>query len=118
MTAITLEKTHALLEKLAEHVMNVESKIDARFARLEAKLDLKADKSDLQAIDAKIENIRESMNAKFNMLLEGMDNQAGQMNDLIIEMKAVSKTLDIHNERLGNLEERNFGYRVRDKEGE
>jgi hypothetical protein len=45
-----------------------------------------------------------------------MDAMAGGLADLRIEMKAVSRTLDIHNERLGKLEERIFGYRVRDKE--
>jgi hypothetical protein len=35
---------------------------------------------------------------------------------LRIEMKAVSKTLDVYNDRLGKLEQHVFGYRVREKE--
>jgi peptidoglycan hydrolase CwlO-like protein len=127
MSTITLEKSHALLTKLAEYVMNELPKMDAKLSKLdarmdqldarmdqldtrmdrfdtridhfEARLEQKADKQDLKRIEDKID-----------MLLEGMDAQAGQLDFLRTEMAAVSKTLDVHNERLGKLEQHNFGY--------
>ena len=62
------------------------------------KLELKADKSDIQKI------------------LNGQDAQAKQLDILQTDMKAVSRTLDIHEERLAMLEERVFGERVREDE--
>lgn len=41
-----------------------------------------------------------------NLLLDGMDAQSKQLDDMSIDMKAVSRTLDIHEERLAMLEER------------
>ena len=106
MSDITLEKTHALLEQLAEYVTTqVATRQELHELRQEMhefrqdmneRLALKADKTDVQHI------------------LEGMDAQAQQLDILRIEMKAVSGTLDVHEERLGSLEEHNFGHRVRD----
>jgi hypothetical protein len=56
------------------------------------------------------------MNQKFDKLLEGMDAMVGELADQRIERKAVSITLDVHKDRPGKLEQRTFGYRVRDKE--
>jgi hypothetical protein len=103
MADITLEKNHALLEKLAEFVMNKIPQIERTLAQLEAGLAKKVDKSDLLKVDEKI-----------NRLLEGIDHQAKEIDDFRIEKKAISYTLDVHEERIGVLEERNLGYRVRE----
>ena len=56
----------------------------------------------------------ERVDRKINVILEGMDSQAKQLDELSTDIKAVSLTLDIHQERLAQLEEHNFGKRVRD----
>ena len=110
MPDITLETTHALLEKLANYVMTqvptrnelqhglneLRQEMDGFRQEMMAQLALKADKSDVQRI------------------IEGMDAQAQQLDILRVEMKAVSGTLDVHEKRLGSLEEHNFRHRVRD----
>ncbi len=110
MPDITLEKTHALLEKLAEYVMTqvptrneLQHGLNELRQEMMAQFALKADKSDVQRIDKNVEQI-----------LQGMDAQAQQLDILRTDMKAVSGTLDLHEERLGSLEEHNFGRRVRD----
>ncbi len=110
MADITLETTHALLEKLADYVMTevptrnelqhglneLRQEMDGFRQEMIEQLALKADKSDVQRI------------------LEGMDAQAQQLDILRTDMKAVSGTLDLHKERLGSLEEHNFGRRIRE----
>ena len=97
MSEITLKKTHALLEKLAEYVMS-------KIPQLEADL---AKNADLQRVEKKI-----------NRLIDGIDHQAKEIDDFRTEKKAISYTLDVHEQRLGTLEERIFGGRVRDKSEE
>ena len=106
MSDITLEKTHALLEQLAEYVTTqvatrqelneLRQEMDEFRQEMNERLALKADKSDVQRI------------------LDGMDAQAQQLDILRTDMRAVSGTLDVHEERLGTLEEHNFGHRVRE----
>ena len=103
MSKITPEKTHALLEKLVNYVMT-------EIPAIKEKLDQKADKTELIRLDNRVD----SLDNKVNMLLEGMDAQSKQLETLSIDMKAVSRTLDIHEERLAMLEERVFGARVRE----
>ena len=76
---------------------------DITLEKTHALLEHKADKSDVQRIDKNVEQI-----------LQGMDAQAQQLDILRTDMKAVSGTLDVHEERLGSLEEHNFGRRIRD----
>ena len=106
MPDITLEKTHALLEQLAEYV-TTQLTVRQEFKEfrkdmyefqqeINEKLELKADKTDIQKI------------------LNGQDAQAQQLDILQTDMKAVSRTLDIHEQRLAMLEERVFGERVRE----
>ena len=91
MSKITLEKTYGLLEKLADYVME---KIPA----IESKLDQKADKADIQK------------------LTDILDQQAKNIDTLRIEQLSQSKTLDRIDKRVTDLETRESGYRVRDKD--
>jgi hypothetical protein len=84
MSAITLEKTYALLEKLAEYVMNevptrkemeaklahLESRLDAKLVSMEARLDQIADKQDVKRLEDKV-----------NKFIEGMDAMVGELAD-------------------------------------
>jgi len=101
---ITPEKTHALLEKLAEYVMNevpTRREMNSRFRQVEEKLDKieqgKADKHDIQRI------------------LDGMDAQAKQLDIIRTEQAATNAALLRHEKRITALEEKDTGYRVRDK---
>ena len=106
MSEITLEKTHALLQQLAEFVM---TQMPTK-QEMNKKFELKADKTDIQRIDQEIQRLDNNV----KLILEGMDAQSKQLETLSTDMKAVSRTLDIHEERLAMLEERVFGARVRE----
>ncbi|MDZ7721943.1 MAG: hypothetical protein U5R06_03710 [candidate division KSB1 bacterium] len=110
MSEITLEKTHGLLEKLADYVMT-------EIPAIKQKLDQKADKTELINLDNKVNTLGNRVNSldnKVNMLLEGMDAQSKQLEMLSTDMKSRVRTLDIHEQRLAMLEERVFGERIRD----
>ena len=124
MPDTTLENTHALLEKLANYVM---SELPTR-TEMDEKLAQKADKADLFLLDSRVSQLDEKINyldgklnrivEKMNLILNGMDAQAQQLDILSTDMKAISGTLDLHEERLGSLEEHTFGHRVRDDKKE
>jgi hypothetical protein len=114
MSAITLEKTYALLEKLTEYVMNelpTRKEMDAKLSHLEARLDARMDQ-----MDTRMDQMEARMNQKFDKIIERMDVMAGELANQRIEWKAISKTLDVHNDRLGKLEQHCFGFRVMEKE--
>ena len=104
MNKITPEKTHALLEKLAEYVMTQ--------VATKTELSQKADKADLTEMNDKIEKI----DNKVNQVITTLDNQAKSIDILRTEQIAQSKTLDRIDKRVTDLETRESGYRVRDKE--
>ena len=130
MGKVTLDQTHALLEKLAEYVMTeipaIKEKLDQKADKADllqkadkADLQQKADKIDLVLLSDKMDSLQknaERLDNKIDMILEGMDAQTQQLDIIRIDMKAMGGTLDMHERRLGNLEERTFGYRVRDKD--
>ena len=105
MPDITLEKTHALLEKLAEYVMNevpTRREMNVRFEQVERKLETieeeKADKKDIRTI------------------LNGMDAQVKQLDIIRTEQVATNAALQRHEKRIATLEEKESGYRIRDAE--
>lgn len=115
MSEITLEKTHALLEKLAAYVM---TELPTR-KELDEKLALKTDKTDLNRLERRVDQLDqkvERIDRNVGLILEGMDAMAQEQEINRMERTAVSKTLDVYNVRLGDLEEHAFGSRVRDKE--
>ena len=104
MNKITLEKTHALLEKLAEFVMNevsTKQETNKRFEQLEQRLEKteqqKADKTDVRKI------------------LDGLDSQAKQLDIIRTEQTATLHVINRIEKRVANLEEKETGYRIRDK---
>jgi len=102
MANTTSEKTHALLEKLAEYVMNevpnkkelemrlgeVRLEIEKRIQKVEEQLDQKADKKDIQ------------------MILNGMDAMAKNLDDIRTEQKAFISGLRRVEERVETLEKK------------
>ena len=103
MADITIEKTHDLLEKLAEYVMNEVptrremnvrfENIDARFVRLET--ELQETRQDVQETK---ENVRSMLN--------GMDAQAKQLDIIRTEQVATNAALQRHEKRITALEEK------------
>ena len=110
MSDITLEKTHALLEKLAEYVMNEVptrremnarfENIDARFVQLEA--ELQTTKTDVQEIKMDLRETRENI----GLILDGMDVQTKQLDIIRIEQVATNAALLRHEKRITALEEK------------
>ena len=115
MAEISLEKLHDLLEKLAEHVI-IQTSTKADLKAFATKADVATLSVELHALQSDFSKFKQETNAKFSQLLEGMDAQAKRLDEMATELKAISKTLDVYNERIANLEIHNFGYRVRDKE--
>ena len=109
MEKVTLEQMHALLEKLAEYVMT-------EIPAIKEKLDQKADKADLLQKADKADLAQKADKADIQMILEGQDALAKQLDVIRTDMKAIGATLDLHERRLGDLEQRTFGYQVRDND--
>ena len=117
MAEITLEKLHALVEKLTDYVMTeiaaIKGKLeqhDKRFDQL-AQIALRHEEK-LNFLDDKVGHIDHNV----NLLLEGMDAIAKEQDISRTERAAVSKTLDVYNERIGTPEMRVLGHRVREEE--
>ncbi|RQW02983.1 hypothetical protein EH223_11285 [candidate division KSB1 bacterium] len=93
MEEITLEKTHALLEKLAEYVMNemvTRKEMNERFEQVDKRF---------EQVDHQLADIR------------------GELGLVRAEQRVFTQSFDLHHKRLERLEESSFGYnRVRDAE--
>ena len=97
MSDITFEKTHALLEKFAEYVMDevpARREMNTRFERVE---------SDVQETK---ENVR--------LILNGMDAQIKQLDIIRTEQVATNAALQRHEKRITTLEEKGTGYGIKD----
>ena len=138
MSKITLEQTHALLEKLAGHVMNnvpTKQEMNARFEKnewrfdkIESELDKqakeieqKADKKDVQfviaALDKQAKEIEQKSDKKdIQLILNGLDAQAKQLDIIRTEQIALVRSVERIEKRVRVLEEKETGYRVQDKE--
>ncbi len=125
MSDITLEKTHALLEQLAEYVMTEIPVIKQDIADLKQdvstlKQDVSILKQDVFILKQDVSVLKQDVSglkSKTNMILDILDSQGKQIDTVLIEQKAISATLTCHEDRLGDLEEHVFGARVReDKE--
>ena len=94
MAEITLEKTHALLERVAEYVMNkvpTKKEVDERFQRIDERFEKVDEKFD-KVYDA-IWNVKEELNQKADKRdVDTLKNQLGQLLDGQDEM---IKQLDI-----------------------
>jgi len=128
MEKITLEKTHALLEKLAEHVMNhvptkqeVDAKIDklaeyvmneiptkrevdAKIGSVDEKIDRLANYvlNEIPAIKKELEQKADKKDVQ--TILEGKDEIIKQLDIIRTEQIATSATLDRHEQRLDVIE--------------
>ena len=90
MSKPTPEKTHALLEKLAEYVM---SKLPTR-EEMQVELEKKADKKDVEEIKQKVD-----------LIINNLDKQAKQLDDIKTEQISTNSALLRHEKRIEALEE-------------
>ena len=101
MSDITPEKTHALLEKLAEYVMNE--------VATKKELEQKADKNDFIVLKQEIDKVRQDVKenkAILNIIIESMDAQAKQLDIIRTEQTATNTALLRHEKRITALEEK------------
>ena len=135
MAKVTLEKTHTLLEKLAEHVMNelptrreMNEKLDQKTDKVDVenikqkvgdvKKDVKILRYDVEGLKVDVKDIKQDVNGlKQNqqLILNGMDGMVKQLDIIRTEQVAFNSAFDRIEKRVAVLEEKETGYRIRDK---
>ena len=99
MTKTTPEKTHALLEKLAEYVMN---EVSTKSEVNEIKTEVNKIKIEVNEIKKDVNNL----NQKVNIIITGQDKQALQLDNIRTEQVATNSALLRHEKRITVLEQR------------
>jgi hypothetical protein len=84
-------------------------RLDKRIDALENKLDHKADKADLERLEARL-------SIRMDEILNVLDKVVRELSIIRTEQKAISATLSLHEERIGRLEDKVFGQRVREQD--
>ena len=125
MPEVTLEKSHALLEKLVEYVMNelpTRKEVDNKFKQIDNKfkqIDNKFQKVDnkFQRVYDAIRELKEEkadkkdveiLKMKIEKMLEGQDEIIKQLDIIRTEQYATSASLDRYEKRLETLEANNM----------
>jgi chromosome segregation ATPase len=113
------------IERLDKRIDVIENKLDQKadktdIEKLYAELDKKADKTDLLPLITEISALRTDVTTLQNQMSQVialLEKQSQTLDIIRTEQKAISKTLSLHEERIARLEEKVFGYRIReDKE--
>ncbi|MBN1482047.1 hypothetical protein EH223_07305 [candidate division KSB1 bacterium] len=105
MPEITLEQTHALLERLAEYVMTqvpTRQEMNDRFAKIDERF---------KQIDERFKQIDE----RFEHIDKTIASILSQLDLIRTEQRVFAKTFELHHKRLEFLEDTSSGYRVRDE---
>ena len=101
MSEITPQKTHALLEKLAEYVMNEvprKSEVASKDELIGVRDELKTDINELQE---DVQNIK----GKLNIILDGMDKQTQQLDRIRTEQAAFNHGVNRLEKQVEKLEQ-------------
>ena len=127
MNKITPEKTYALLENLADYVMteipaikekqeNLADYVMTKIPAIEKKQEKIADYvvTGFRAIEEKLDHKADKKDSE--KIIGMLDAQVKNIDILRTEHAAISCTLDRHENRITALEEKESGYRVRDKD--
>jgi hypothetical protein len=108
VSEITLEKLHTLLQSLAEYVMtNVATRQE---------LEQKADKYDVLMIKNSVDENKKTivrLENKVDLLVDGMDAQAKQLDIIRTEQAAFTRAIDRHEERIAVLGDKT-DYRIKE----
>lgn len=105
MAKITQADTHALLEKFIEYVTTevpTKKEINARLDKIEQELHQKADKSEVNEIKKDVKDNKQ----KINIILNGQDKQAKQLDDIKTELAATNSALLRHEQKITALEQK------------
>ena len=97
MPEITLEKTHALLERLAEYVMTQV-----------------ATRGELNELRQDMNERFEQVDKRFEQIDKRFVNIEEQLGVIRSEQQVFTQTFELHHRRLTRLENESSGYRVRD----
>ena len=116
MTKITPEKTYSLLEKLAEYVMTeiplIKEELNKKADKSEInelKIDVNELKIDVNELKIDVTELKEDVNnlkQKVDIIINGQDKQAKQLDDLKTEQVATNSALLRHEERITDLEQK------------
>jgi hypothetical protein len=93
--------------------------IENRLEIIEKKLDQKAAKADIEKLYVELDKKADKEDIRLlkeqNQTIIGILEKQSQTLDIIrTEQKAISATLSLHEERIGDLEEKVFGHRIRE----
>ena len=112
MSEITLEQTHALLERLAEYVMTqvpTRREMNERFEQVDKRFE-QVDKR-FEQVDKRFEQI----DKRFEQIDNDFDQIHKQLNLIWTEQRVFSKTFELHHKRLELLEEESPTWQLREK---
>ena len=115
MEEITLEKTHALLERLAEYVM---TQVATRGELNELRQDMN---ERFEQVDKRFEQIDkrfEQVDKRFEQIDKQFVNIEEQLGVIRSEQQVFTQTFELHHRRFTRLENESSGFRVRDGGGE
>ena len=105
MKKTTPEKTHTLLEKLAEYVMNevsTKKEVDEKIGKLTEYMKTEvAKKSEVNELRTDVKDLKQ----KVDIIITGQDKQAKQLDDLKTEQTAFHSALLRHEKRITVLEQ-------------
>ena len=110
MREITPEKTHKLLEKLAEHVMNnvpTKKEMNARFEQVDRRFD-QVDKR-FEHVESRLDHVERDVSETkrdVKLILDGMDAQAKDTEILKTEQIAIKSGLTRVEKRVDSLEKK------------
>ncbi len=109
-------------------------RLDNRIDEIESKLDQKADRSDFERLDTRIDAIENKLDqkadktdlerlevrltARMDEIMRVLDQVVRELSIIRTEQKAISSTLSLHEDRIGPLEDKVFGHRVREDDPE
>ena len=99
MEKVTLEKTHALLEKLAEYVM---TQVPTR--------------QEMNELRQEMNERFEQVDKRFEQIDKSFEHIHKQLDLIRTEQHVFSETFKLHHKRLELLEDESPSYRVRDKD--
>ena len=105
MEKITLEKTHGLLEKLAEYVMN---EVPRKSELNELRTDFSGLKTEFNGLRIEVKEVKEDvkdLKQKVNIIITVQDKQAKQLDEIKTELVATNSSLLRHDERITFLEQ-------------
>ena len=105
MKKITIQKTHALLENLAEYVMTEVAKKSEVY---ELRTDFNGLRTEVNGLRTEVNEVKTNVNniqQKVNIIIDGQDKIVKELGDIRTEQIATNSALLRHEKRITALEE-------------